>query len=131
MAYYLSSRYRDALTAAERQLARTPDEYFVHAMRAATLAQMGNLDEARNAAAQVRRLEPFFDAKRFGARLVDRGAPREDPGGLGQGRVLGPAGKRGPAYFPGWSLLHVWCAFLEQRRVLLHHVPRLGRWRTH
>jgi predicted Zn-dependent protease len=71
MAYYLSSRYRDALAAADRQLARTPDEHFIHAVRAATLAQMGNAEEARNAVAQVKRYEPFFDAKRFGARLVD------------------------------------------------------------
>jgi adenylate cyclase len=84
MGYYLTSRYRDALAAADRQLARIPDEYFIHALRAATLAQMGNLDEARNAAAQVKRLEPFFDAKRFGARLVDPAHRAKVQEGLGK-----------------------------------------------
>ena len=69
-AYYLSGRYREALAMADRQVGRS-DAYFAHALRAAALAQLGELEQARLAAQEVRRLQPFFDTKTFGARFVD------------------------------------------------------------
>jgi adenylate cyclase len=70
-AYYLAGRYREALAIAEPELRRSPDLFFLHAVRAAAAAQVGERDEARLAADQVRRLDPFFKVEQFGARLVN------------------------------------------------------------
>jgi hypothetical protein len=43
----------------------------LQAMRAAALAEVGQLDKAREAAAEARRLQPFFDVASFGGRFVD------------------------------------------------------------
>ena len=70
LAYYLTGRYRDAVqtaTAVEPK-ART---VFLEAVLAAALAQLGEDESARRAAADVRRLDPFFDVKLFGRRLVN------------------------------------------------------------
>ena len=70
LAYYLAGRHRDAVqaSAAVDPNART---VFLYAVHAAALAELGDADGARSIAAQVRRLDPFFDARRFGTRLVD------------------------------------------------------------
>jgi adenylate cyclase len=70
LAYYTLRRYRDSLAAADAALARYPDAAFLHAIRAASLAQLGDREEARNAAARVRRFDPFFAATEFGNRFV-------------------------------------------------------------
>ncbi len=71
LAYYLAGRYRDALETAETTLRGAPELSFVEAVRAAALAQLGQVEEARRAAAQVRRLDPFFKTERFGTRFVN------------------------------------------------------------
>src|SRR6266540_1646215 len=71
LAYYLAGRYRDALETAETTLREAPELSFVEAVRAAALAQLGQVEEARRAAAQVRRLDPFFKTERFGTRFVN------------------------------------------------------------
>jgi hypothetical protein len=43
----------------------------VPAVRAAALAQIGDAEGAREAAAQLRRLDPFFDVSVFATRFVD------------------------------------------------------------
>ncbi len=70
LAYYLAGRYREAVrtaTAVEPN-ART---VFLQAVHAAALAQLGEDEAARRVADEVRRLDPFFDVKLFGRRLVN------------------------------------------------------------
>jgi tetratricopeptide (TPR) repeat protein len=69
LAYYIAGRNRDALAQADAMLTRAPRNGVVHAMRAAALAQMGELDAARRAADDVRRFDPLFDPDNFGARF--------------------------------------------------------------
>jgi TolB-like protein/class 3 adenylate cyclase/Tfp pilus assembly protein PilF len=71
IAYYVAGRYRDALTQAEAALARSPSLVGVIAVRVAALAQLGNADEARQAADQVRRLSPDFKTENYGTRFAD------------------------------------------------------------
>lgn len=71
LAYYVAGRYNEALAQADALLARSPRNGFLHAMRAATLAQMGRDDESRQAAEHVRRFNPVFDAENFGSRFAD------------------------------------------------------------
>ena len=71
LALYSLGRYREALAVADATIARYPQASFVHAIRASTLAQMGKTEEARKAADDVRRLDPFFPASEFGDRFVD------------------------------------------------------------
>jgi hypothetical protein len=44
---------------------------FLRAVHAAALAQLGDAEGARREAQDVRRLDPFFDVKLFGQRLVN------------------------------------------------------------
>lgn len=69
-AYYLDGRYREALAIAEPELRRSPHLVFLQAVRAAAAAQLGNTEQAHRAAADVRRLDPFFKVEQFGTRLV-------------------------------------------------------------
>mgnify|MGYP001559583974 CR=1 FL=1 len=71
MAYYTAGHYREALAAADTALARSPDQSYLHAVRAAALAQTGKAEEARKAADQLLRLDPFFRVELFGTRFVD------------------------------------------------------------
>ena len=73
VAYYAAARYRDALAQADALLTRTPDHVALHAIRAAALAQLGNPEEARRAADQVRRFSPVFDVENFGSRFAKPG----------------------------------------------------------
>ena len=69
LAYYTAGRYRDALAVADAMVVRNPDYEAIHALRAAAFAQLGNEEEAKLAAAQVRRLNPFFKVEQFGTRF--------------------------------------------------------------
>jgi TolB-like protein/Tfp pilus assembly protein PilF len=75
LAYFVAERYPEALATCERALADHPDLPLLHTLRAAILAQTGRLDEARQSAAEVRRLQPNFPVVEFGSRLADP-APR-------------------------------------------------------
>jgi len=70
LAYLVAGRYKEALALSDAVLARVPDP-FQHAVRAASLARLGRAEEARAAAAQLRRLAPFLKVEQFGARFVD------------------------------------------------------------
>jgi TolB-like protein/Flp pilus assembly protein TadD len=70
-AYFAAERYPEALAACERALAEHPELPFLHAMRAAILAQAGRLDEARQSMAEARRLQPNFPLAQFGNRFAD------------------------------------------------------------
>ena len=71
LAFYTLRRYRESLAVSDAALQRFPQTSFLHAIRAAALAQSGELDAAHAAAAETLRLEPFFHAKSFGDRFVD------------------------------------------------------------
>ena len=70
LAYYLAGRYRDAVQTA---IAVPPNTrtVFLEAVHAGALAQLGESEAARRMADEVRRLDPFFDVKLFGRRLVN------------------------------------------------------------
>jgi TolB-like protein/class 3 adenylate cyclase len=70
-AYYLTGRYADSITLAERVLARSPDAANIYIILAATYAQMGRDGDARRAAGQVLRLRPFFRVEGYGSLLRD------------------------------------------------------------
>jgi len=82
MAYYTAGRYREALAAADTALARAPNYAYLHAVRAATLGQMGKAEEAGKAADQLRRRDPFFRVELFGTRFVDTGPRTKAQEGL-------------------------------------------------
>ncbi|TAK67647.1 MAG: adenylate/guanylate cyclase domain-containing protein [Betaproteobacteria bacterium] len=71
MAYYLAGRYRDALAAFNDSLRVEPDLVFLQAGRAAAAAEMQDTAQAEQAAAAVRRLDPFFKVETYGRRLVN------------------------------------------------------------
>jgi adenylate cyclase len=70
-AYYSAGRYAEALALIDTMLISYPADITNRALRAATLAQMGRMEEARGAAADVRRLSPAFEVRNFGARFAD------------------------------------------------------------
>jgi adenylate cyclase len=70
LAYYLAGRHRDAVKLADGSIARGADTVFLHAVRAAALAQLGEAAEAKRAAEDLRRGSPFFKAELFGQRLM-------------------------------------------------------------
>jgi len=70
-AYYLAGRYREAAEVADAAALRTPDVVFLEAVRAAAHGQLGEKEQARRAAENVRRADPFFSIERFGTRLVN------------------------------------------------------------
>lgn len=70
LAYYMAGRYRDAIALADPLLLRAPQNVFLHAVRAASLAQLGEMEEAKRAAQRVQALSPFFQVEVFGSRFV-------------------------------------------------------------
>ena len=72
IAYYVSGRHADALRQADAILVRSPRHAYAHAMRAAALASLGRVEEARRAVEDVNRLDPLFDPDNYGARFQDK-----------------------------------------------------------
>jgi adenylate cyclase len=75
-AYFLDGRSLDAARTFERVTTRKEGNPFVYAMLAAIYAENGRDEEARLAAAEVQRLNPLFDAARFGS-LFKNAADRD------------------------------------------------------
>jgi TolB-like protein/DNA-binding winged helix-turn-helix (wHTH) protein/Tfp pilus assembly protein PilF len=71
VAYYLANRYEDAIETSENDLRRNPDAPFTRAILAAACAQAGRGDDARRAAADLRRVDPTFDGATFGNKFLD------------------------------------------------------------
>lgn len=69
LAYYMADRYKEALAISNTAIANYQNISFLHAIRAATLAELGNIDEASAEAVQVRKIFPFFQVERFGTRF--------------------------------------------------------------
>jgi len=72
LAYYLQRRYADAITLVEQHLEWFPHHSGMHALLAAAYARSGRGADAERAAAEVRRLDPFFDMARFGTGLESK-----------------------------------------------------------
>jgi adenylate cyclase len=77
-AYYLERRYEEAVTTLKAGLRASPGDYSNPAGLAASYAQLGRMDEAVHAAAEVRQLWPFFDVSKFVA-MFDTGCERAAP----------------------------------------------------
>ncbi len=71
VAYYAAGRFEEALGAADAFAALYPDVAYLHVVRAAALAQLGRLPEARKAAARARELDPLFRVENWGTRFVN------------------------------------------------------------
>jgi tetratricopeptide (TPR) repeat protein len=67
--YFLIGEHALAAQVFERTVARNDGNAFIHAMLAAIYADAGRQDEALRSAAEVRRLNPFFDVSNFGSLL--------------------------------------------------------------
>jgi len=65
-AYFVDERPVDSLRVFERAVTRNEGNPFIYAMLAAVYAENGRELESRSAAAEVRRLNPFFDTENFG-----------------------------------------------------------------
>jgi adenylate cyclase len=70
-AYYLASRYDASIKTLEQAVERNPDHPFLYIALAAAYAQAGRPEDAKRAAAAVRRLHPFFEIASFGTRYRD------------------------------------------------------------
>ena len=66
-AYFLAGRSADAILVLERVTTRKEGNPFIYAMLAAAYAESGRDEDSRMAAAEVRKLNPFFDVGRFGS----------------------------------------------------------------
>jgi tetratricopeptide (TPR) repeat protein len=66
IAYYLKERYEKALNTLAEGLIKRPNFPGYHIALAATYARLGRPEEAARAAADVRRLDPFFEIESFG-----------------------------------------------------------------
>lgn len=71
LAYYSANRYDEAVAVASSFMGRYPNVGFLHAVRAAALAQLGRMEEARAAAALARKANPSLQVESFGTRFRD------------------------------------------------------------
>lgn len=76
LSYHMAGRQKDALALADRGLVRYPSFHPLQVVRAMALAESGDGVAAQAAVAQVRRLDPLFDAGSFGSRFANE-ADRE------------------------------------------------------
>jgi len=66
-AYFLSGRLPEAVRILERVTTRNEGNPFIYAMLAAAYAETGREEEAKSAAAEVRKRNPFFRVEAFGS----------------------------------------------------------------
>jgi adenylate cyclase len=70
LAYYLKQRYEAAVEQAELNLRRTEGANFSRIVLAAADAQLNRTEEAAQAVAAIRRLDPTFDPQEFGTKFL-------------------------------------------------------------
>jgi adenylate cyclase len=70
-AYYLQGRYDDAIATLEGAIGRHPQHLPLYIALTAAYAEAGRMDDAARAAADVRRLHPFFEADLYGEAFRD------------------------------------------------------------
>jgi adenylate cyclase len=81
IAYYFRQRHDEAIVTLEGAIGRYPRHVPLYIALAAAYAESGRLDDAMRAAANVRRLHPFFEARLYGEAFrepTDRERIRED-----------------------------------------------------
>ncbi|HEX6010838.1 MAG TPA: tetratricopeptide repeat protein [Geminicoccaceae bacterium] len=66
MAYYLRERHAEAIVTLEGAIGRHPQHVPLHIALTAAYAAAGRADDAKRAAGDVRRLNPFFEAGSYG-----------------------------------------------------------------
>jgi adenylate cyclase len=66
-AYFINDKLADSLRVFERATTRNEGNPFIFAMLAALYAEKGREAESRTAVAELRKLNPFFDAQNFGS----------------------------------------------------------------
>jgi TolB-like protein/DNA-binding winged helix-turn-helix (wHTH) protein/Tfp pilus assembly protein PilF len=71
MGYFTAGRYRESLELADQLALRFPRDIALHTIRAANYSELGDLEKARAAAEQVRRLNPYFNVEFTGTRFVN------------------------------------------------------------
>jgi TolB-like protein/class 3 adenylate cyclase/Flp pilus assembly protein TadD len=74
LAYHLTGEYEKAVEVLESSLDRNPDTLFPHVRLAAVYAEMGRMEEARAAAAEVLRINPKFTVSNWA-----KAQPFKDP----------------------------------------------------
>ena len=62
-AHYLLGRYADAVAPLQKAVSRAPNHGHSRRYLAATYAQLGELDKAREEAAEAMRIDPWFTIK--------------------------------------------------------------------
>jgi adenylate cyclase len=70
-AYYVAQKHQEALAIGDGLAARYPRDSAAQALRAATLAQLNRLDDARAASEAVRRLSPGYQVANSGTRFAN------------------------------------------------------------
>ncbi len=70
MGYYMTNRYRDAVALSDILLTRFPRDVGLHAAKAASYSQLGDEKQAREAAEQVRRFNPYYQTRFAGERFL-------------------------------------------------------------
>jgi tetratricopeptide (TPR) repeat protein len=71
MAYYFQGRYDDAIVVLEGTIGRHPQHVPLHIALTAAYAEAGRIDDATRAAAELRRLHPFFEVDLYGDMFHD------------------------------------------------------------
>jgi class 3 adenylate cyclase/TolB-like protein/Tfp pilus assembly protein PilF len=71
MAYFLEERYDEAIKLLEGLRVRNPDFAYSYIALAAIYVETGRAEDASNAAANVRRLAPFFESTEFVQQFLD------------------------------------------------------------
>ena len=66
-AYFLAGRTADYIRLMAQNVAREPGAVFSYVTLTAAYSEAGNPEDAARAAAEVRKLDPFFDTGRFGS----------------------------------------------------------------
>jgi TolB-like protein len=69
MAYYMAGRYRDAVSYADVLIALRPEGGSIRLLRAAALAQLGDIDAARKSAEEALRRNPRLNLEEAGSRF--------------------------------------------------------------
>lgn len=80
LAYYMKGQYADAIATFKRVLSRKSDLAILYVGLAASYAKLNQIEDAKSAAANVRRLSPFFKVEHFGngfRNATDRAAIRD------------------------------------------------------
>jgi TolB-like protein/DNA-binding winged helix-turn-helix (wHTH) protein/Flp pilus assembly protein TadD len=70
VAYYLKQRYDAAAEQAKLNLRKAEDARFSYVVLAAAYAQLNRAEDAANVVATIRQVDPTFDARTFGSKLL-------------------------------------------------------------